>query len=77
MARAGGTAKRHAGSTAWKHAGGCVRASAGDTASRRAGSTAWTSAGSPSGMLDRPVVRVLGVHYDGGCHGTRPNEYNT
>ena len=54
----GGTAKRHAGSTGWKHAGGCVRASA--------GSTAWTSAGSPAGMLDRPIVRVLGVHYDGG-----------
>ena len=60
MARAGGTAKRHAGSTAWKHAGGCVRASAG------AGSTAWTSAGSHVGMLDRLIVRVFGVHYDGG-----------
>ena len=54
------------GSTAWKHAGGCVRASAGGTARERAGSTAWTSAGSPAGMLDRPIVRVLGVHYDGG-----------
>ena len=28
--------------------------------------TAWMSAGSPAGMLDRPIVRVLGVHYDGG-----------
>ena len=31
----------------------------------------------PRGNLDRPIVRVLGVHYDGGCHGTRPNEHNT
>ena len=75
MARAGGTAKRHAGRTAWKHAAGCVRASAGGTAKGHAGSTAWTSAGSPAGMLDRPVVRVFGVPYDGGCHGTRPNEH--
>ena len=44
MARAGGTAKRHAASTAWKHAR--VRARAGGTARERAGSTAWSSAGS-------------------------------
>ena len=24
------------------------------------------NAGSPAGMLDRPIVRALGVHYDGG-----------
>ena len=52
MARVGGTARKRAGSTAWKHAGGCVRAA-------------------PPGVrvaplkLDRPIVRVLGVHYDG------------
>ena len=44
----------------------CVRASAGGTARKRAGSTAWTSAGNTAKNLDRPIVRVLGVHYDGG-----------
>ena len=47
LARAGSTAKQHAGSTAWRRSGGSVRASAGSTARERAGSTAWTSAGSP------------------------------
>ena len=32
----------------------------------RAGGTAKRHAGSPAGMLDRPIVRALGVHYDGG-----------
>ena len=57
MARAGGTAKRHAGSTAWKHAGGCVRASAGGTARERAGSAAWTSAGGNAGPPYRSCIR--------------------
>ena len=27
--------------------------------------------------LDSPIARVLEVHHDGGCHGTRPDEHNT
>ena len=77
MARAGGTAKRHAGSTAWKHAGSCVRASAGGTGRERAGSTAWTSAVAP-----RECWTALSYVYSEsttteGCHGARPNEHNT
>ena len=44
-------------------------ARAGSTARRHAGSTAWWRAGSTRVAklkLDRPIVRVLKVHYDGG-----------
>ena len=46
----------------------CIaRRHAGSTARRCVGSTIWTSVE----KLDRPIVRVLPVHNDGGCNGTK------